>query len=68
MIMRDCITSQERLNFNYQYEFDGGECAGCGKSEYDICQEQGIDDMDEYRVTMNSGEWYCHEDCLRDSR
>jgi hypothetical protein len=68
MIMKDYITAQERLSFTYKYEYESCDCAGCGMSEESICQEQGIDDMDEYKVTLNSGEWYCHADCLRDSR
>lgn len=72
MIMQDFITAKDRLNIfdNHLNDYSDNECTGCGKTPEEIMQEQGIDEIEieECAVTTNSGLWYCHEDCFRDSR
>lgn len=51
-------------------DFAGLECAGCGTtSEQLVEQEDWTEkDIDDNGVWLNCGDWYCHDDCLRDSR
>lgn len=46
------------------------ECMGCGQTPEEVMQECNFteDELDEYCVYTNSGHWYCHRDCYRDSR
>lgn len=51
-------------------EYENKECTGCGVTtaqliENELCTRKQIE---EYAVITNSGMWYCHEDCFRDSR
>lgn len=70
LIMKDYVTPQERLS----YYADGSpyfeECCGCGRTSDEIMQEYECtpDDLDDNSVTTDSGLWYCHRDCFRDSQ
>jgi len=72
MIIKDYITAAERLNLELKtlYDFAGHQCVGCGRTSEEIAMYEGWndDDFDNNSKTTNSGLWYCHEDCFRDSR
>ncbi len=45
------------------------ECVGCGITSEDLKSEGWTDNnIDENSVWMDCGHWYCHDDCLKDSR
>jgi hypothetical protein len=50
-------------------EFYEEECVGCGRSSNQIIQEDEVSpvELEVYSVYTDSGHWYCHRDCLRDS-
>ncbi|CAK0742219.1 hypothetical protein CCP3SC1AL1_1170018 [Gammaproteobacteria bacterium] len=47
-----------------------GDCMGCGMSAQEVMKQHEIteEEMTEEAVFTDSGYWYCHTDCLRDSR
>lgn len=49
---------------------NSSDCMGCGLSAEEIMMECDItlDELEEDAVYTNSGFWYCHHDCYRDSR
>jgi hypothetical protein len=51
-------------------DYAGLECEGCGiTSEQLVAQEDWTEkDIEECSRWMDWGGWYCHSDCLRDSR
>lgn len=51
-------------------DYENYECAGCGRTSKEIAEYQDWDDSDfeSCSITTDSGNWYCHTDCLRDSR
>ncbi len=71
MIMNDQITSKERLTFEPANinDFYEHECVGCGRTSEDIVIEDEctFEELDRYSKTTDSGLWYCHADCYRDS-
>lgn len=50
-------------------DFAGYECTGCGRTTEQMSVEDGWtdEDFDNNQVSTNSGLWYCHRDCLRDT-
>lgn len=44
-------------------------CEGCEKSEEELMQEHNCteEELDEWSVSSKNGDWYCNEDCFRDS-
>jgi len=71
MIMKDCITAKQRLNFNNTIDlvdYKDHVCAGCNRPAKVIAYEDGCDDwsFEEYSRTTNGGNWYCHIDCYKD--
>lgn len=74
MLMNDCVTSKERLNFDKHNFYASGvayfeECCGCGRTSDEIVQEDNLTytQLDDSSRTTDSGLWYCHDDCYRDS-
>lgn len=72
LIMKDYVTSAQRMDFSNHFmvcEVDR-ECVGCGRTSTEIRVEDQCtqDQLDDYSVTTDSGLWYCHSDCYRDSR
>lgn len=51
-------------------DYKDHECIGCGKTSDEIAEQEGWtdDDFEECSVTTDSGHWYCHSDCYRDSK
>jgi len=72
MIGRDCISAKQRLDLPLEplAEWIGYECVGCGRTSVQIQKEEGWNgfDFDDNSKTTNSGLWYCHIDCYRDSK
>ncbi len=69
--MQDFVTAKERLNFEpILIDFAGLECVGCGITSEKLVYNEGWteDDIDSNSRTTNSGDWYHHIDCYRDSR
>ena len=64
MIMKDFVTPEERLELNIL------ECVGCGRTVLEVLNEAccSLHELEEYALTTDSGHWYCHSDCYRDSR
>ena len=71
MIMRDQVMATDRLNFEPASieDFCSEECTGCGRSSSQIIKEANctFEELEHDSVTTNSGLWYCHTDCFRDS-
>ncbi|HEY2811780.1 MAG TPA: hypothetical protein VGJ00_10390 [Rhabdochlamydiaceae bacterium] len=72
MIMKDYITSEQRLVFKVatNEDFYNRECAGCGRDCHQIVKEDSCtyEDLEWESKTEECGLWYCHTDCYRDSR
>ena len=47
-----------------------GDCTGCGMSSKEVMKEWEMteEEMEEEAVYTDSGYWYCHRDCFRDSQ
>ena len=72
MIMQDQVKRVDRMNIPMEpllVDYANHECVGCGRTSEEIAVEDDCDDFafDKYSVHTNSGHWYCHEDCYRDS-
>ena len=47
---------------------DDYECTGCGMTGKELKQQNWTDDdIEENSIVTNAGNWYCHDDCYRDS-
>jgi hypothetical protein len=72
MIMKDCLLPKDRLYFKNSINEDNflRECCGCGRNTLEIISDDEIshDDLEWSSKELDSGEWYCHADCYRDSR
>ena len=42
---------------------------GCNISIQEVAEDSGctVDEVDEDSLTTNSGGWYCHRDCFKDT-
>lgn len=51
-------------------EYENKECMGCGITVKYLLETQGldIDEINDDSRTTNSGLYYCHNDCLIESR
>lgn len=72
MIINDYVTSKERLTFMQVSlnDFYLRECAGCSRNSHQITKDDNCtyEQLDWNSKTTNSGLWYCHEHCYRDSQ
>jgi hypothetical protein len=71
MMMHDFVTAAERLTFKtvLLHDFYFHECTGCGRTSEEIVNEDECtyESLEWNSKTTNSGLWYCHDDCYRDS-
>ncbi len=44
-------------------------CEGCNRSIQEVAEDSGcsVDEVDEDSLSTNSGSWYCHRDCFKDT-
>jgi hypothetical protein len=71
MIKNDYVTAAERLTFepvSIESVYNK-ECCFCGRTSAQVTKEEScsFEEVDYYSRTSESGAWFCHVDCYRDS-
>ncbi len=68
-MIKDFVKPQDRINFYASGDPYFEICTGCGRTSDEVMKEDEctVDDLEDNSIETNSGLWYCHRDCYRDS-